>query len=79
MAKQIIASELGLEPHYKVRVVLPGAILHLASKDEPAEIPAIWGQDGHWHADWMDDHRYGDTVGFIDWNQVTAITWRWSP
>lgn len=73
MPKQIIASDLGLEPHYKVRVVLPGALLHLASKDEPAET-----LDG-WQADWIRDHRYGDTVGFIDWNQVTAITWRWSP
>lgn len=72
MAKQIIASELGLEPHYKVRVVLPGAILHLASKDEPTETPAGW------HADWINDHRYGDTAGFIAWDQVTAVTWRWS-
>lgn len=73
MTKQIIASELGLEPHYKVRVVLPGALLHLASKHAPKKTP-----DG-WHADWIDDHRYGDTIGFIDWNQVAAITWRWSP
>lgn len=73
MAKQIIASELGLEPHYKVRVVLPGALLHLASKVEPEK-----GPDG-WHADWIDDHRYGDTAGFIDWHAVVAVTWRWSP
>jgi hypothetical protein len=73
MTKQVIASELGLKPHYKVRVVLPGAILHLASKDKPEKHP-----DG-WRATWIDDYRYGDTVGFIDWHQVTAVTWRWSP
>lgn len=72
MAKQIITSEPGLEPHYKVRIVLPGAILHLASKDEPRNTP------NGWCADWIDDHRYGDTVGFINWTQLTAITWRWS-
>jgi hypothetical protein len=84
MTKQIIASELGLDPHYKVRIVLPGALLHLASKDEPrvtdwqAPEEQQWRGNG-WVADWIDDHRYGDTIGFIDWNQVMAITWRWSP
>jgi hypothetical protein len=74
VTKQIIASELGLEPHYKVRVVFPGgAILHLAARNEPTQTP-----DG-WHADWIDDHRYGDTIGFIEWRHVSAVTWRWSP
>ena len=35
MTKAVSAVERGLKPHYKVRIVLPGAILHLASKDEP--------------------------------------------
>jgi hypothetical protein len=74
MTKQIIASEVGLEPHYKVRVVLPGVILHLAARDTPER----WS-DGSWSADWIDDYRYGDTVGFIDWCQVAAVAWRWSP
>jgi hypothetical protein len=39
---------------------------------EPEKTP-----DG-WDADWIDDHRCGDSVGFIDWGQVAAITWRWS-
>jgi hypothetical protein len=73
MTKQIVASEVGLDSHYKVRVVLPGAILHLASKDEPRK-----NHDG-WDAAWIDDHRYGDTIGFIDWGAVVAVTWRWSP
>ena len=66
------ASDLSIEPHYKVRVVLPGVILHLASKREPEQTADGWG------ADWIDDHRYGDTLGFIDWGQLVAITWRWS-
>ena len=27
----------------------------------------------------MDDYRYGDTQGYIDWNAVIGITWRYSP
>lgn len=73
MTKAIKASEHGLEPHYKVRVVLPGVILHVASKGEPEQHPSGW------HADWIDDYRYGDTLGFIDWHAVVAVTWRWSP
>jgi hypothetical protein len=76
MTKRIIASELGLDPHYKVRVVLPGVCLHLASKDEPKIRRHYDGGGGHWDADWIDDPRYGDTVGFIDWASVVAITWR---
>jgi hypothetical protein len=68
MTKRIVASELGLEPHFKVRVVLPGALLHLASKAEPRKTT-----DG-WQADRIEDHRYGDTLGFIG----TAATIRYS-
>jgi hypothetical protein len=31
-----------------------------------------------WHAEWIEDPRFGDTVGFIDWSQVVALTWRWT-
>ena len=74
MTKPISASETGLDPHWKVRVVLPGAILHLASSVEPRMDPfdgLIWEP--------MDDYRYGDTQGYIDWNAVIGITWRYSP
>lgn len=72
MTKPVSAAERGLKPHYKVRVVLPGAILHLASWDEPHHL----GED--WHADWISDPAYGDTIGDIDWSKVIAITWRWT-
>ena len=82
MGRAIKASESGLKPHYKVRVVIPGAILHIASWDEPHQEPV----DPHmrftgpkkWVADWIKDGEYGDTIGFIDWSEVRAITWRWS-
>jgi hypothetical protein len=77
MTKPISASEQGLKPHYKVRVVLPGAILHLASWKPPRRDRDF---DYRWQAgtDWIDDPLYGDTIGFIDWPSVVAITWRWS-
>jgi hypothetical protein len=57
----------GIDPHYKGRVVLPGAILHLASWTEPKILD--W-DDNRADADWINDHRYGDTIGHIDWSAV---------
>jgi hypothetical protein len=78
MTKPISASEPGPKPHYKVRVVLPSAILHLASWTEPT----ITDGDEYSHeivkAEWIGNHHYGDTIGFIDWRAATAITWRWN-
>ena len=74
MAKRQTASALGLASHYKVRVVFPGAQLWLASWDEPQRVG-----DGDWHAEWISDFNYGDTIGFIDWRHVIAVSWRYSP
>ena len=60
-----------LGPHYKVRIVLPGAILHFASYDEPKWI------DGTIHANWLFDPEYGDTLLHINWNSVIAASYRW--
>jgi hypothetical protein len=79
MAKPIKASEVGLESHYKVRIVMHGAILYVASRSKPKVI-----LDGNEHirgvrADWVgDDPAYGDTIGYIDWPEVRAVTWRYS-
>jgi hypothetical protein len=75
MTKPIKASELGLKPHYKVRVVLPGAILYLASWDKPKRNEYA---EYLWEAQWIDDPAYGDTIGYIDWLKVRAVTWRWT-
>ncbi len=81
MTRAIRASEHGLEPHWKVRVVLPGAILHLAARTEPvvSSNPLDGGALSDVDADWITDPDYGDTLGFIDWTKVAAITWRYSP
>ena len=59
-------------------MVVPNALLHLASRMEPE---LIFDSDGLIHlvvAEWIRDAAYGDTPGFIRWPEVTAITWRWS-
>jgi hypothetical protein len=44
MTRPIKASEQGLKPHYRVRVVLPGVILHLASwSPRPGDERFGWG------------------------------------
>ena len=64
--------------HYRVRGVMRGgAILHLASDTEPERIgPPLFGA-GEWTAKWLDDPDKGDTIGFINWTEVVAVTWRW--
>jgi hypothetical protein len=74
MTKPNAATERGLSPHYKVRVVLPGAILHLASRTEPKAEPGQMVK-----GDWIVGPDYGDTIGFVDWTKVIAVTWRYAP
>jgi hypothetical protein len=87
MTRSIKASERGQKPHYKVRVVLPGVVLHLASWTKPKLIREaltgpgfiqLYGGIDDVEADWIDDPQYGDTIGWIDWPKVRGITWRWS-
>src|SRR5215203_7305211 len=63
----------GLEAHYRVRFVLPNALLHLASWAEPnIDQDLATGVGG----DWINDHQYRDTIGLINWEAITANTWR---
>jgi hypothetical protein len=78
MTKALKASEYGLKPHYKVRIVISGAILHLASWDQPQVAEGPGGAVAGVEASWIDDPGYGDTAGFVDWAAVDAVTWRWS-
>ena len=77
MPRRVTATEEGLLPHYKVRVVLPGAILHLASATEP-QVKVV-GAQLRIEAEWIVESDYGDAIGWIDWDKVAAVTWRWSP
>jgi hypothetical protein len=76
MTKPISASEQGLKPpHYRVRVVLPKALRHLASRTEPKIDQDLTTRV---EGDWIDDHHYRDSMGLINWEAITAITWRWT-
>ena len=76
MTKAISASEQGLKPNYNVRVARPGALHHLASWTEPTIIGGSC--DTRVEADWSVDHKYGDTMGLINWEAITAVAWRWT-
>ena len=79
MTRPIKASEHNLEPHYKVRVVYPGSILHLASRTEPQiDLDVVRKRPLNVQADWIADPAYGDTPGHLDWRETLAVTWRWS-
>lgn len=64
------------EPYWKLRVVLSGAILHFGSWDEPELERDTDGRIVGLRATLIADGRYGDTLGFIDWPSVKAVTWR---
>jgi hypothetical protein len=59
-----------LKARYRVRIVLPNALLHLPSWTEPKIDQDVTTRVA---GDWIDDHQYRDTIGLINWE---AITWR---
>ncbi|HEY8865019.1 MAG TPA: hypothetical protein VIO37_12775 [Candidatus Dormibacteraeota bacterium] len=62
----------------KVRVIFAGgAILHLVARDEP-EVVRVKSHIDFVKADWVGgaDVDAGDTLGYVDWAQVVAVTWR---
>lgn len=69
-----MATEIGFDC-WKVRVVVSGARLHVLSRTEPrvhSNGDSITGVD--WEP--VEATEHGDSVGFIRWRDVSAITWR---
>ena len=56
---------------WRVRVVVARTVLHFVSRTEPVQL-----EDGTFEFDLMP--AYGDTLGWIDWSQVSAISWRYN-
>jgi hypothetical protein len=76
MTKRITTTE---DHYWHVRVVLGGAVLYLASRTEPqVTIGPMSGKVCKVSADWLTDPGRGDTLAYIDWEAVDAITCRWS-
>lgn len=60
---------------YRVRLVIPGSVLHVVSATRP--VVRVEG-DAITSVDWMPlvDSELGDTVAFIRWEDVSALAWR---
>ncbi len=79
MTKPKRANDTCLPAHWKVRICIRGcAVLHFASKDEPVvnfrnekPIGILWRP--------IMSTEAGDTPAYIDWDEVSAITWRFAP
>lgn len=78
MRKLKNATEFGLPPHWKVRVYLPGGILHLLSAAEP-EVIIKNGVLIEVEMDLIEGTEHGDSLGFIRWSEAIAIAWRYAP
>jgi hypothetical protein len=77
MTKPKAEAERGIGPFWKVWVCLHGSVVHLASRTEPVvRLRACLGGSRLAGLDLIHDTEHGDTVGFIDWSAVTAVTWR---
>lgn len=73
------ANETNLPPHWKVRIsVRKCGLLHTISSTEPV----VYVRDGEIYdvdLSEIEGTEYGDTIGFIDWSEVSAVTWRYAP
>jgi hypothetical protein len=68
-------------PFWRVRVCLPGSFIHLASRTEPLikSNPTAGGPKRQVEMDLIEGTEHGDNVGFIDWDAVIALTYRFAP
>jgi hypothetical protein len=65
-----------LPTFWRVRVCMPGSILHFTSSTEPV-VQMRDGRIGDVAMTLMTNvPDGGDTLGFIDWPVVTGLTWR---
>lgn len=75
MAKPKSASDCGMSEFWKVRITLPGSIIHAATREEPI-VHCANGRVSHVTMDLIEGTNHGDSIGFIDWPAVLAVTWR---
>jgi hypothetical protein len=61
---------------YRIRVCLPGSMIHLASATEPVLERDGSGRIAGCELTPLVGAGFGDAVGFIDWRAALAITWR---
>lgn len=64
-------------PCWKIRIVIPGAMIHVSSATEPAIKINSTGRVES--LDWtpiIDGADAGDALGFIRWEEAVTISWR---
>lgn len=79
MSKPKRANDINQPPCWKVRVALKGGvIIHVLSSCEP--IITFFGNmvtDVKW--DLVTGTEHGDTIGFLNLQEISAVTWRFAP
>lgn len=76
MPKPLTAKDMGIDG-YKIRLVVPNAVIHLLSSSEPeVHLDPQTGLVQALHYNAVVNSKHGDTLGFIRWSEVTAISWR---
>ena len=75
MTKPKAASDCGMSEFWKVRITMPGSIIHVASRTEPF-VHSAGGRVSGVTMDLIEGTEHGDSIGFIDWSAVLAVTWR---
>jgi hypothetical protein len=80
VTRAIKACQVGLDPHWKVRLVIRGALIHAASRTEPQieSVTVLGTVERVVHGDWIEHPDYGDTIGYVDWRELSAVSWRYS-
>lgn len=64
-------------PFWRIRLVVDGALLHLASRSEPRiSVDPGTGRPSAIEADWITDGTLADRLGYLSLGAVTAISWR---
>ena len=73
-------AEKTLPDHWKIRIFIRGAgLIHVASRTEPNVMRGVDGRLLGIEADYLPDPSATDKVAEIDWNEVSAISWRFCP
>ncbi len=70
------ASDPQALPYFKVRIHLPGAVMHLASSTRPVVHQTPAGEVAWVEGDWISGTDEGDELGYIRWGEVIAVSWR---
>lgn len=83
MSKPRTANDHTPLPHWKVRIAMRGGhAIHVLSATKPGVRTIIEGEAviiDNVMMEPIENTEHGDTLGFIDWREVAAVSWRFAP